>query len=50
MEAAARGSGHELVGVCPGGNPRTCWLTPAWRDAVKLEKAIVLGLAGTEDS
>ncbi|TWW64123.1 hypothetical protein D4764_03G0011310 [Takifugu flavidus] len=38
VEAADRCCGREVVGACRGGNARTCWWTPAVRDAVKLKK------------
>nr|XP_049577503.1 glycine receptor subunit alpha-3 isoform X6 [Syngnathus scovelli] len=38
VEAADRSCGRKVVGACRGGNPRTCWWTPAVRDAVKLKK------------
>ena len=38
VEAANRCCGRKVAGACRGGNPRTCWWTPAVRDAVKLKK------------
>nr|XP_049579068.1 uncharacterized protein LOC125970583 [Syngnathus scovelli] len=38
VEAADRSCGRKVIGACRGGNPRTCWWTPAVRDAVKLKK------------
>ncbi|TWW77869.1 hypothetical protein D4764_12G0012590 [Takifugu flavidus] len=37
VEAADRCCGRKVVGACRGGNARTCWWTPAVRDAVRLK-------------
>ncbi|KAK0143194.1 Craniofacial development protein 2 [Merluccius polli] len=38
VKAADQSCGCKVVGACRGGNSRTCWWTPAVRDAVKLKK------------
>ena len=38
VKAADWSCGHKVVGACRGGNSRTCWWTPAVRDAVKLKE------------
>ncbi|TWW77036.1 hypothetical protein D4764_12G0004260 [Takifugu flavidus] len=38
VEEADRCCGRKVVGACRGGNARTCWWTPAVKDAVRLKK------------
>ncbi|TWW56339.1 Plexin-A1 Semaphorin receptor NOV, partial [Takifugu flavidus] len=38
VEVADQCCGRKVVGACRGGNARTCWWTPAVRDAVRLKK------------
>ena len=38
VKAADQSCGRKVVSACHGSNPRTCWWTPAVRDAIKLKE------------
>ncbi|KAK0155354.1 DNA-directed RNA polymerase II subunit RPB1 [Merluccius polli] len=51
VKVADQSCGRKVVGACRGGNSRTCWWTPAVRDAVKLKESYRTFLAcGTPEA